>query len=70
MTGAKPPPGVRKWVVWPWYRRATVNWMLARYWAMPQQGDGFLIDAHARQGFRVGQQGEVALVGVQGVGAG
>ena len=26
-TGAKPPPGVRKLVVWPWYRRAATSWM-------------------------------------------
>jgi len=26
-TGAKPPPGVRKLVVWPWYKRAATSWM-------------------------------------------
>jgi hypothetical protein len=26
-TGANPPPGVRKLVVWPWYNRAANNWM-------------------------------------------
>gem|GEM_PF-6051107 len=30
-TGAKPPPGVRKFVVWPWYKRAAIHCTLPPY---------------------------------------